>query len=77
MQFGPRYNTKCYDICTANGDCLSCHYLGVYLCASRYLKCSFSYAKKSFNLSFNSIFGKLGGADFASSEHEMCTSIAV
>jgi len=41
MRFGPRYNTKCFDICTANGDCLSwvesCRYLGVYLCASGYL----------------------------------------
>ena len=52
MRFGPRYNAKCHDICTANGDCLSwvnsCRYLGVYLCASSYFKCSFSYAKKSF-----------------------------
>jgi len=38
----------------------SCRSLGVYLCASRYFKCSFSYAKKSFYRSFNSIFGKLG-----------------
>ena len=64
MRFGPRYNAKCHDICTANGDCLSwvnsCRYLGVYLCASSYFKCSFSYAKKSFYRSFNSIFGKIG-----------------
>ena len=64
MRFGPRYNAKCHDICTANGDCLSwvnsCRYLGVYLCASSYFKCSFSYANKSFYRSFNSIFGKIG-----------------
>jgi len=63
MRFGLRYNTKFCDICTPNCDCLSwvesCHYLGVYLCASKYIQCLFSYAKKSFYRSFNSIFGKL------------------
>jgi len=51
-------------MCTTNGDCLSlvesCRYLGVYLCASSYFKCSFSYAKKSIYQSFNSVFGKIG-----------------
>ena len=64
MRFGPRYNVKCSNICTANGDCLSwtnsSRYLGIYLCASNYFKCSFSNAKKSFYRSVNSIFGKLG-----------------
>jgi len=66
VRFGRRYNTKCCDICTANGDILSCrvescrYQLGVHLCASRYFKCSFSYAKISFYRSFNSIFGKIG-----------------
>jgi len=36
------------------------YYLRVYLCASSYFKCSFSYANISCYRSFNSIFGKLG-----------------
>ena len=64
MRFGPRFNVNCSNICTINGEYLSwtnsCRYLGVYLCAANYFKCSFSNAKKSFYRSFNSIFGKLG-----------------
>jgi hypothetical protein len=66
MRFGPRFDADCEPLVTADGQVLSwvdeCRYLGVYLVAARYFKCSFSNAKRSFYRSFNSVFNRVGRA---------------
>jgi hypothetical protein len=64
IRFGPRYDSVCADITTHDGSKIpwvnSCIYLGIEMLSSRYFKCVFDIAKKSFYKSFNAIFGKIG-----------------
>ena len=54
----------CANITTSNGHSLpwskEIRYLGVYIIAGRYFRCSITYAKRSFHRSINAIFGKVG-----------------
>ena len=73
IRFGPRYDTDCFQIVTANGDIIewvnSIRYLGVYFDSGRFFKCNRNHAKSSYYRSFNAIFGRIGR--FASVE-QLC-----
>jgi hypothetical protein len=64
MRFGPRFDKECESLITIDGQQLvwvnTCRYLGIFLVAARYFKCSFDNAKKAYYRSFNAIFGKVG-----------------
>ena len=64
MRFGPRFDVACEPLVTVNGQQLlwvtSCRYLGVFLVASRYFKCSFENARKAFYRASNTVFGRVG-----------------
>jgi hypothetical protein len=63
LRFGPRYKAECCNLLSIIGDNIiwtnRCRYLGVFLTASRFFKCDFSDAKKSFFRSVNSVFCKV------------------
>jgi len=64
IRIGPRFNVRCSNITTINGHELTWYdeirYLGVYVIAARYYRCSHSNAKRSFYRAFNAMFGKIG-----------------
>jgi len=64
IRIGARYDVKCVNVLTLNGNILpwvnSCRYLGVTIIAARQFKCSFDSAKKSLYRSFNAVYGKIG-----------------
>ena len=64
MRIGPRCNTKCANIVSLSGQCISwvteLRYLGIFLTCSRIFTCSTDSAKHSFYRSANAIFGKVG-----------------
>jgi len=64
LRIGPRFIATCTSIITADGHSLpwvsQMRYLGIYFVAGRNMRCSISYAKRSFYRSSNAIFGKVG-----------------
>ena len=64
IRFGPRYDTDCFQIVTANGDIIewanSIRYLGVYFVSDRLFKRNWDHAKSSYYRSFNAIFERIG-----------------
>jgi len=64
IRIGPRCDMATANISTSNGHTLpwanEIRYLGMYITAGRHLRCSTSYAKRSFHRSINAIFGKVG-----------------
>lgn len=64
IRIGPRFNAVCPPLLMSDGrqvqwvDCI--RYLGVYIKSSRYFRCLFDRAKRSFYRSFNVVFGKIG-----------------
>jgi len=64
LRIGPRFNATCTSIVTADGHNLpwvsQMRYSGIYFVAGRNMRCSISYAKRSFYRSSNAIFGKVG-----------------
>ena len=48
IRFGPRYDTDCFQIVTANGDIIewanSIRYLGIYFVSGRLFKCNWDHA---------------------------------
>ena len=64
IRIGPRFNVVCPPLLMSDGrqvqwvDCI--RYLGVYIKSSRYFRCLFDRAKRSFYRSFNAVFGKIG-----------------
>jgi len=64
MRIGPRCDTVCSNVVTANGFVLpwvdEIKYLGIVIIKSRTFKCSFVQAKKAFYRSLNAIFGRIG-----------------
>ena len=67
LRTGPKFNATCASIITSNtsdGHNLpsvsETRYLGIYFVAGRNMRCSVSYAKRSFYRSSNVIFGKVG-----------------
>ena len=73
IRFGPRFDTDCFQIVTANGDIIewanSIRYLGDYFVSGRLFKCNWDHTKSSYYRSFNAIFGRIGR--FASVETVM------
>jgi len=64
LRIGPRFNATCTCVITSDGHSLpwvsEMRYLGIYFVAGRNMRCSVSYAKRSFYRSSNAIFGKVG-----------------
>jgi len=62
-RIGPACNITCCSIMTCDGTCLewveTLKYLGVFITRARYFRCCFDNAKKSFNRSFNAVYGKI------------------
>ena len=63
IRIGARYSAKCCNIVNTEGQELSwtieVRYLGVFIEAVSFFKCSLDNAKWSFYCSFNSIFGRV------------------
>jgi hypothetical protein len=63
LRFGPRFKVPCSNLTSLFGQEInwvsSFRYLGVYFTASRYFKCDFTFAKRAFFRSVNSVFGKV------------------
>jgi len=64
IRIGPQNDFGCANIITSTGLTLpwvrEIRYFGSYLTAGRQLRCSVSYAKRSFYRATNAIFGKIG-----------------
>jgi len=64
MRNGPRFDVNCSNITTVGGHELTwrneLRYHGVFLTASRELRCSYDNTKLSFYRAFNAMFGKVG-----------------
>ena len=64
LKVGPRYNVRCREITTSNGNSISwvnqMRYLGVLFVKSRVFKCDLDNVKRSFYRAANAIFGRIG-----------------